>query len=219
MDIISLAEKIKYVGANMHFCSNSGSAMTGTGVLEIFKNTLRYKTELVETNSLLKSVCALLLVMAKWLLGVSFWPLGVLGSTHAFGVRRPEEDIGSFWMRIHRMGHQCVKQHNTSPVSTFRVQKHRMARHFARLDDSHIVANLLHCRDLSWWREQLQKWEVNGNGWGGVHPACFACWRCEQDLELSYGRSTRNEGANAINVGWKATAQSQPEWTALEQRF
>ena len=31
----------------------------------------------------------------------------------------------SFWMRLHRMGHHCVKQHNTNPVSTFRLQKHR----------------------------------------------------------------------------------------------
>ena len=33
------------------------------------------------------------------------------------GVRRgPEEDIGSFWMWIQRMGHQCMKKHHTSPV-------------------------------------------------------------------------------------------------------
>ena len=43
------------------------------------------------------------------------------------------------------MGRQCMEKHSTSPVSTFRVQKHRMARHFARLDDSHIVAKVLHC--------------------------------------------------------------------------
>ena len=42
-------------------------------------------------------------------------------------------------MRIHRMGHQCMKKHNTSPVSTFFVQKHRMASHFARLDESHTL--------------------------------------------------------------------------------
>ena len=136
------------------------------------------------------------------------------------GVRRgPEEDIGSFRMRTNRMGHQCMKQHNTSPVCTFRVQKHKMAGHLARLDDSHIVAKLLRCRDLSWWRQQQQKWDVNGNIWCGVHPARFACWRWEQDFELSYGWSTRDEGENANHVGWKATAQSRLEWKALEKSF
>ena len=77
-----------------------------------------------------------------------------------------------------------------------------------RFDDSHIVAKLLHCRDLSWWRQQQQNWEVNGNKWGGVHPARFACKRWEQDFDLSYGRSTRDEGENAINVSWKALEQS-----------
>ena len=38
-------------------------------------------------------------------------------------------------------------------------------------------------------------------------------------FELSYGRSTRDEGENAITVGWKTTAQSRPEWKALEQSF
>ena len=42
-------------------------------------------------------------------------------------------------------------------------------------------------------------------------------WRWEKDFELSYGRSTRDVGENAINVGWKATTQSRPEWKALEQ--
>ena len=116
-----------------------------------------------------------------------------------------------------RTGHQCMKQHNTSPVSTFRIQKHRMACHFARLDNLHIVAELLHCRDVSWCRQQQQNWEVNGNNWSDGHPARFACWRWEQDFELSYGRSTRDEGENANSVCWKATAQSRPGWKALEQ--
>ena len=75
--------------------------------------------------------------------------------------------------------------------------KHRMAGHFARLDDSHIVAKVLLWRDLSWWRQQQQNWEVNGGKGGGVHSARFACWRWEQDFEISYGRSTRDE-ENAI---------------------
>ena len=52
------------------------------------------------------------------------------------GVRRgPVEDIGSFWMRMHRMGHQNMKLHNTSPVSTFR------GRNTEWLVTSHVSAN------------------------------------------------------------------------------
>ena len=29
-----------------------------------------------------------------------------------------------FWMRLHRMGLQCMKKHDTSPVTAFRSQMH-----------------------------------------------------------------------------------------------
>ena len=80
-----------------------------------------------KTNPLLQSVSAIQSGMAKRLLdphkkaGISSCFLG--GTTpraHARRQRRgPEEDTGSFWMRIHRMGHQCTKLHNTSLVNTF----------------------------------------------------------------------------------------------------
>ena len=126
-------------------------------------HSLRFNSGPVETNSLHQSAGAFPPEMAKWPLdpykktGV---PFGLLGSSapraHARRKNRgPEEDIGSFSMRILRTGHQCMKQHNTSSVS----------------DDSHIVSKLFHCRDLSWWRQQQQNSEVNGSKWGSVHPA------------------------------------------------
>ena len=117
------------------------------------------------------------------------------------------------------MGHQCMKKYNTSPVNTFRIQKHRMAGHFAVLEESHTVAKVLNCRDLSRWRQKQQDWEVNGNKWGGVHPAKFACWRWEQDFEDAYGNDTRKENVHAIKVGWKAIAQERNEWKKLENSF
>ena len=126
-------------------------------------------------------------------------------------MKGPEEDVGSFWLRIHRMGHLCMKKYDASPVNRFRIQKHSMSGHFARLEESHVVAKVLHCRDLSGWRQKQEDWEVNGDEWCGVHPARFACWRWEQDFEYSYGKCTRVENENAINVGWKAMAQRRME--------
>ena len=63
-----------------------------------------------------------------------------------------------------------------------------MAGHFARLDGSHIVANVLHCRDLSWWRQQQQNGEVNRNKWVACTQHASLVGDGEQDFELSYGR-------------------------------
>ena len=103
-------------------------------------------------------------------------------------------------MRKHRLRHQNMKQHNTSLVTIFRTQTHRMAGHFARLDDAHIVARTLHCRALRWWRRQHQEREDNGAKWCGVR-------RREQDYQLSYGRSTRDPPECSRTCGWKATGQ------------
>ena len=193
---IPWTEKITFVGAKLRLCGNSDSSMTNrlqkaTGVFEKWSSILCDKSlDLLKRIPLFQGVGVLQSCMAKWIMDFDeknrrhiLLP-GVRGSTpRMLGLKRgPEEDIGSFWMRIHRMGHQCMKQSTTSPVSTFRVQKHRMAGHFARLEESHIVAKVLHCRDLSWWRQQQHDWEVNGKKWSGVRPARFACWRWEQDF-------------------------------------
>ena len=146
------SEKITSVGATIHLCTNSGSAMTNrlqkaTGVCEKWSSTLCDTTlDLTKTNPLLQSVNAVQSGMAERLLdpckksGISSGFLVEHGSTRACSASGGvEEDIGSFWMRMHRMGHQCMKQHNTSLVNTVRTQKHRMAGHFARLDGTHLV--------------------------------------------------------------------------------
>ena len=82
-----------------------------------------------------------------------------------------------------------------------------------------LVAEVLHCRDLSWWRQKQQECETNGDKWKGVHPARFACWRWEQDFETSYGKNTRKENVDATKVGWKAIAQERNVWKSLENTF
>ena len=96
-------------------------------------------------------------------------------------------------------------------------QKHSVAGHFAR-DDSHTVAEVFHCRDLSWRRQQQQSWEVNGNTRSGVALSTRRLLEMGTRLR-ALGRDVCGENEDAINVGWKATAQLRPEWKALEQQF
>ena len=229
---IPWTEKITFVGAKIHLCGNSESAMMNriqkaTGVFEKWSSILCDKS--LDLTKRIACFKASVLSSLTWQSGswnmtkkqvshLASWSARI--HARMLGLRRgPDEDIGSFWMRIHRMGHQCMKKHNTSPVNAFHVQKHRMAGHFARLEETHTVAKVLHCRDLSWWRQKQQELKVNGNKWRGVHPARFACWRWEQDFEDTYGIHTREESVHAINVGWKAIAQERTEWKKLENSF
>ena len=124
------------------------------------------------------------------------------------GLRRgPEEDIGSFWMRIHGMGHQCMKKHDTSLVSTFRVQKTQHGRSLRTRRLAHCGRSA-HCRDLS-WRQQQQNWEVNGNKWSGVALSTRRLLEMGTRLR-ALGRDVCSENEDALNVGWKATAQLRP---------
>ena len=50
-----------------------------------------------------------------------------------------------------------------------------------------------------------------------VHLARFVWKREEKGFELSHGPSMRDADESAAGVGWKAAAQSRPEWKALEQ--
>ena len=120
-------------------------------VREGVEHTLRYNSGPVKANSLLQSVSNVQPRMAEWLLdphekaGISSGFLGARLHVRVLGIRRvATEDIGSFWMRVRRVGHQRMKQHDTSRVNTFH-RKHMMAGHFARLD-------------LSSWRQQQQHW-------------------------------------------------------------
>ena len=60
---------------------------------------------------------------------------------------------------------------------------------------------------------------MNGNKIRWRAPSTLRLLEMEQDFELSYGRSTRDEGGNAINVGWKGTAQSHQELNQASQVF
>ena len=133
------------------------------------------------------------------------------------GVRRgPEADIGSLWMRLHFLTpvHETVQHVSCEHVPSIGTQNgwslRTTRRHAHRCPNAPLSRSQL-------VRQQQQNWELNGDKWSGVHPARVACWRWEHDFELSCG-TMRDEAESATSVGWKATAQSRPEWKALEQR-
>ena len=104
------SEKITYVGAQIHLCSNSGSAMTkrlqkAKGVFEKWSNILCDTTlDLTQTNPLLQSVSALQSRMAERLLdplqkdrNLIWLPWRARLHARMLGARMgSEEDIGSF---------------------------------------------------------------------------------------------------------------------------
>ena len=176
---------------------------------EMVQHPLRQISGLVKTDPLFEGVGAL---QFGW---------GARLHARMLGLKRgPEEDSGSFWMRIHRMGHQCMKKHNTSPVSTFRVQKSTERPVTSHASTNHTLWQKCYTVVTSAGGVNNNKTgRVNGNKWSGVHPARLACWRWEQGFEISYGKHTRGENDNANSVGWKALAQLRPEWKAIEYQL
>ena len=198
-----MAEKITDVGAKIHLCGNSGSAMTNrlrkaAGVFDKWSIILCDTT--VDLTKRIPCCKASVPSCLGWQSGS--WTRTKKQESHLASLRARLHarmlGVSRGPMRIHRMGHRCMKQHKTFLVNTFRVQKHRMTGHTSHDSTTRIfLPKTLHCRDFSWWRQQQQNWEVNGDKWSGVHPARFACWRWEQDFELSCGRSMRDEAENA----------------------
>ena len=85
----------------------------------------------------------------------------------------------------------------TTPLLWTRSEyrNHRMAGHFASLDDTHIVAKMFHCRASG----ALRLLERGTRFRALARP------------------SMRDADESAAGVGWKAAAQSRPEWKALKQ--
>ena len=129
-----MVRKITCVGAKIHLCSNSRSAMTNR------QHTLRHNPGFDKTHPLLQVVNALQPGMTERLLDPcedARILLGFLERTAPRAHARHWTLVGSFWMWMHRVGHQCMKQRDTSLVTTFRTQKHRMAGHYVRLRHAH----------------------------------------------------------------------------------
>ena len=100
---------------------------------------------------------------------------GAHGSTRACPSHLQRDhggQVGSFWMRVHRMGHQYMKQHDASPV-TSEHKKHRMAGHCARLDDRFAGSRWVQDFELSRSRSMRDPAEGANRGWLESHsPVC-----------------------------------------------
>ena len=134
------------------------------------------------------------------------------------GVRRGQnEDMGQFWRRMHRSGHQLLRDYDADPVSMHRLLVHRLAGHLARLPDSSVPHTALVTRPLAWWRHAQSEWTDRHSG---LHPKRFHCWRWEGLLESWYGvAALPSADASALECGWLQLAQDREGCKAGESAF
>ena len=122
--------------------------------------------------------------------------------------RSPLEDLGQYWRRMHRFGHQLMQRNGGSMSYRRRMLLHGFAKHLARSTGT-VLATSLRTRCLPWWRfhQETQKGERYG-----LHPRRFKTWRWESQLEAYYGESScANVGDT---VGWMLRAQGRDAWRA-----
>ena len=81
--------------------------------------------------------------------------------------RDTEEDIASWWRRMHRVGHATLRRFEVIPLSRqARRSAMRWAGHVARLEPTHWMAQVLRCRS-----------EVQGQPLGGAICSAPRQWR------------------------------------------
>ena len=118
--------------------------------------------------------------------------------------RRPGEDLGSYWRRLHREGHATLRNLNCAPAAGRRQQFHGLAGHLARSDDARSSA-ALHCRPLARWRY----WQAEAQG-PAQHARFGRPKRWEADLEAWHGMQMASHQGEV--VGWMAAAQNREQW-------
>jgi hypothetical protein len=131
------------------------------------------------------------------------------------GVKRyPEEEIDSWWRRLHREGHKRIEKFGTKISVMSKLLVHRWGGHVARLPPSHFVAAAVRCRGMQWWRWRQS---THTNKWNGPHPQRFKASRWEEQLSKAYGDGLSE--STAENTGWLQLAQNRVSWKALENSF
>ena len=79
--------------------------------------------------------------------------LGARAMTTVANIRRaPAEDIGQWWRRLHRAGHQLIAKYTVAPNIMRRLRVHRWAGHPARMKP-----------EQWWWESQIAN--VYGDGY------------------------------------------------------
>ena len=131
------------------------------------------------------------------------------------GVKRyPEEEINSWWRRLHREGHRRILKFGTKLSVMSKLLVHRWGGHIARMPPSHFVAAAVRCRGMQWWRWRQGQ---HTDKWCGPHPQRFKASRWEEQLSKVYGDGCSE--LTAENTGWLLTAQDRISWKALEHTF
>ena len=55
--------------------------------------------------------------------------------------RNPHDDFATFWRKLHRRGHELAEGFAVGPVDMYLRAKHRLAGHFARLENDNPVSD------------------------------------------------------------------------------
>ena len=119
------------------------------------------------------------------------------------------EDIGQYWRRLHRSGHDLLQLYGGAPNWRRSRTLHRFSGHLARSMDATLSA-ALHTRCIAWWRYRQERHLV-------AHPRRFKTWRWESQLTDYYGEA---QTVNAYaNVGWMLQAQQRNLWRDMEDVF
>ena len=123
--------------------------------------------------------------------------------------RRPDDELASFWRRLHRVGHYWLDLFGGSVDLRRRRRLHGFAGHLARAGDG-LARDALRTRSLAWWRHFQGRALIS-------HPGRFNAWRWEDQLEVVYGQTCSL--FVDINVGWMAEAQDRRRWRDYEDAF
>ena len=149
----------------------------------------------------------------EWQDKLSSWGARVAASVA--GVKRGiTEEIGDWWRRMHRVGHNILEQHGGDANRARRLQLHQWAGHLARLPADSTSGSALRARGLQWWRYAQHR---HSSKWDGVHTKRFKCWRWEAQIANVYG-----DGCSEVvsdNTGWLERAQDRQEWKRGEHAF
>ena len=87
------------------------------------------------------------------------------------GVKRhPDEDLSSFWRRLHREGKQLLYKYGVNITDTINISKYRFAGHIAMMNPQDPVASMARTRNLPWWRYHQARWDDKHSG---LHPQRF----------------------------------------------